>query len=114
MLWHIRLYFCNWLGCPCTCPYRYKLPDVKLTLAQPVLLLLTPHSTPSTSLIRLHGSTLMSVAMRRPYAEKYAADQDLFFKDYTQAHLKLSELGVEWEETPFTFDECLSCANGKQ
>lgn len=56
----------------------------------------------------------MSAAMRRPYAEKYAADQDLFFKDYTQAHLKLSELGVEWEENPFTFDECLSSANGKE
>ena len=36
--------------------------------------------------------------MCRPYAEKYAADQDLFFKDYVAAHLKLSELGVKWEE----------------
>ena len=34
----------------------------------------------------------------RPYAEKYAADQDLFFKDYVAAHLKLSELGAKWEE----------------
>ncbi|KAK9832548.1 hypothetical protein WJX81_008249 [Elliptochloris bilobata] len=45
----------------------------------------------------------------RPYAEKYAADQEAFFKDYTAAHLKLSELGVQWEETPFTFEECLNC-----
>ncbi len=25
----------------------------------------------------------------RPYAEKYAADEGAFFKDYTQSHLKL-------------------------
>ena len=31
--------------------------------------------------------------MCRPYAEKYADDQDLFFKDYAEAHIKLSELG---------------------
>lgn len=40
----------------------------------------------------------------RPYAEKYAKDQDLFFKDYVQAHLKLSELGAEWIGEPFTLD----------
>lgn len=34
----------------------------------------------------------------RPYAEQYAADEGVFFKDYVQAHLKLSELGVEWEQ----------------
>lgn len=34
----------------------------------------------------------------RPFAEKYAADQDAFFQDYTTAFIKLSELGVEWEE----------------
>eukprot|EP00798_Chlamydomonas_sp_ICE-L_P019266 gene19266-25903_t len=34
----------------------------------------------------------------RPYAEKYAADEAAFFTDYTAAHLKLSELGVEWQE----------------
>ncbi|KAF5837815.1 L-ascorbate peroxidase [Dunaliella salina] len=34
----------------------------------------------------------------RPWAEKYAADQDAFFADYAVAHKKLSELGVEWEE----------------
>jgi len=33
----------------------------------------------------------------RPYAEKYAASQDAFFEDYSKAHLKLSELGVKWE-----------------
>ncbi|PNH01230.1 L-ascorbate peroxidase S, chloroplastic/mitochondrial [Tetrabaena socialis] len=34
----------------------------------------------------------------RVYAEKYAADNDLFFADYAVSHQKLSELGVEWEE----------------
>lgn len=29
----------------------------------------------------------------RPYAMKYAEDQEAFFNDYTKAHLKLSELG---------------------
>ncbi|GAV71372.1 peroxidase domain-containing protein [Cephalotus follicularis] len=29
----------------------------------------------------------------RPLVEKYAADEDAFFEDYTEAHLKLSELG---------------------
>ena len=33
---------------------------------------------------------------------KYAEDQDAFFKDYAEAHLKLSELG-----TP-TFGHCLN------
>jgi len=34
----------------------------------------------------------------KPYAEKYAADQDAFFADYAQSHVKLSELGVKWVE----------------
>uniref|UniRef100_A0A7S3VJC5 L-ascorbate peroxidase n=1 Tax=Dunaliella tertiolecta TaxID=3047 RepID=A0A7S3VJC5_DUNTE len=34
----------------------------------------------------------------KPWAEKYAADEAAFFKDYAVAHKKLSELGVEWEE----------------
>lgn len=29
----------------------------------------------------------------RPYVEKYAKDEDAFFEDYAEAHLKLSELG---------------------
>eukprot|EP00971_Amphidinium_carterae_P199582 3961408-Amphidinium_carterae.1 len=37
------------------------------------------------------------------FAEKYAKDQATFFKDYAQAHKKLSELGVKWQpEGPFT------------
>jgi len=33
----------------------------------------------------------------RAYAEKYAEDQDLFFKDYVLAHKKLSELGAKFD-----------------
>jgi L-ascorbate peroxidase len=29
----------------------------------------------------------------RPFVDKYAADEDAFFADYAEAHLKLSELG---------------------
>lgn len=39
----------------------------------------------------------------KEFAEKYAADNDAFCKDYVESHLKLSELGVAWEEgTPVT------------
>ncbi|GAB2233700.1 hypothetical protein Droror1_Dr00002929 [Drosera rotundifolia] len=37
--------------------------------------------------------TLLSDPAFRPYVEKYAADEDAFFADYAEAHLKLSELG---------------------
>lgn len=36
----------------------------------------------------------------RPYAEKYAGDQDAFFADYAKAHAKLSELGADWDPEP--------------
>lgn len=35
--------------------------------------------------------------MLQEYAEKYAEDQDLFFKDYVFAHKKLSELGSKFD-----------------
>lgn len=38
----------------------------------------------------------------RPFAEKYLADEAAFFADYAASHLKLSELGVEWEGEPVT------------
>jgi L-ascorbate peroxidase len=41
----------------------------------------------------------------RPFAEKYADDEKAFFEDYAKAHLKLSELGVEWVVEPFALDE---------
>lgn len=41
----------------------------------------------------------------RPYAEKYAANQDAFFKEYVESHLKLSELGVKFADgTPVTLE----------
>uniref|UniRef100_A0A2P2LNW7 L-ascorbate peroxidase n=4 Tax=Rhizophora mucronata TaxID=61149 RepID=A0A2P2LNW7_RHIMU len=36
---------------------------------------------------------LLSDPAFRPLVEKYAADEDAFFADYAEAHLKLSELG---------------------
>ncbi|KAI3986154.1 hypothetical protein MKX01_004298 [Papaver californicum] len=36
---------------------------------------------------------LLTDPVFRPLVEKYAADEDVFFKDYCEAHLKLSELG---------------------
>ena len=44
--------------------------------------------------------TALPVRTGRPYAEKYAVDQDAFFEDYAKAHAKLSELGVEWDPEP--------------
>jgi hypothetical protein len=35
--------------------------------------------------------------MFKVYAEKYAEDQDAFFKDYAEAHAKLSNLGAKFE-----------------
>lgn len=31
------------------------------------------------------------------YAEKYAVDQEAFFKDYAEAHAKLSNLGSKFD-----------------
>ncbi len=41
----------------------------------------------------------------RPFAEKYEQDQEAFFKDYTAAHIKLSELGAEWQDETFTLED---------
>nr|XP_031860017.1 uncharacterized protein CI109_004625 [Kwoniella shandongensis]KAA5527089.1 hypothetical protein CI109_004625 [Kwoniella shandongensis] len=37
----------------------------------------------------------------KPWVEKYAADQDLFFKDFSMAFGKLIELGVDRDDTGF-------------
>ncbi|CAG9464743.1 unnamed protein product [Pedinophyceae sp. YPF-701] len=34
----------------------------------------------------------------KPHAEKYAASQEDFFKEYAESHKALSELGVKWED----------------
>ncbi|PKA63297.1 L-ascorbate peroxidase, cytosolic [Apostasia shenzhenica] len=36
---------------------------------------------------------LLSDPVFRPIVEKYATDEDAFFTDYADAHMKLSELG---------------------
>ncbi|KAF2300469.1 hypothetical protein GH714_013699 [Hevea brasiliensis] len=38
-------------------------------------------------------TVLVTDPVFRPYVEKYAADEDAFFADYAEAHVKLSELG---------------------
>ncbi|CEM12648.1 unnamed protein product [Vitrella brassicaformis CCMP3155] len=40
---------------------------------------------------------LFEDAAFKPFAEKYAADESAFFKDYAMAHKALSELGSKWE-----------------
>lgn len=45
-------------------------------------------------LIRLPSDkALLEDPALRPLVEKYASDEDAFFADYAEAHLKLSELG---------------------
>ncbi|WOL08479.1 L-ascorbate peroxidase 1, cytosolic-like [Canna indica] len=45
-------------------------------------------------LLRLPSdSTLLTDPVFRPLVEKYAADEDAFFADYAEAHMRLSELG---------------------
>ncbi|CDP10929.1 unnamed protein product [Coffea canephora] len=42
----------------------------------------------------------------KEYAEKYAADQEAFFKDYAEAHAKLSNLGAKFDPPEgFSIDE---------
>ncbi|CAH2041446.1 unnamed protein product [Thlaspi arvense] len=40
---------------------------------------------------------LLSDPAFRPLVEKYAADEDAFFADYAESHLKLSELGYNFQ-----------------
>lgn len=40
---------------------------------------------------------LHRVATIQEYSEKYAVDQDAFFKDYAEAHAKLSNLGAKFD-----------------
>ncbi|XP_042033219.1 probable L-ascorbate peroxidase 6, chloroplastic/mitochondrial isoform X1 [Salvia splendens] len=42
----------------------------------------------------------------KEYSEKYAADQDAFFKDYAEAHAKLSNLGAKFDPAEgFSLDD---------
>ena len=38
------------------------------------------------------------------YAEKYAVDQEAFFKDYAEAHAKLSNLGAKFDPPEVTYE----------
>lgn len=42
---------------------------------------------------------LISIVLHKlqVYAEKYAEDQEAFFKDYAEAHAKLSNLGAKFD-----------------
>ncbi|XP_066321777.1 probable L-ascorbate peroxidase 8, chloroplastic isoform X1 [Miscanthus floridulus] len=45
------------------------------------------------------------------YAEKYAEDQEAFFKDYAEAHAKLSDLGAKFDPPEgFSLDDDVSAA----
>jgi len=44
---------------------------------------------------------LVKDAKMKPWVEKYAADQNLFFKDFALAFAKLIELGVQRDDTGF-------------
>ncbi|CAN8246878.1 unnamed protein product [Cochlearia groenlandica] len=50
------------------------------------------------------------------YAEKYAVDQDAFFKDYAEAHAKLSNLGAKFNPpevcSPLILTHLVSLSNG--
>lgn len=51
--------------------------------------------------IEAHSNAVLnacSAPSSRPFAEKYAADQEAFFVDYALAHKKLSENGAKWGE----------------
>jgi L-ascorbate peroxidase len=49
---------------------------------------------PKKHLLRLPtDSALLTVPEFRRWVEAYASDKELFFRDYAQAHQKLSELG---------------------
>ncbi|KAF9675235.1 hypothetical protein SADUNF_Sadunf09G0011000 [Salix dunnii] len=62
--------------------------------AEPLLSFLELLSGEKEGLLQLPSDkALLSDPIFRPYVDKYAADEDAFFADYSEAHLKLSELG---------------------
>ncbi|GJQ10587.1 hypothetical protein GpartN1_g2378.t1 [Galdieria partita] len=53
---------------------------------------------PDPGLIRLASDlSLLDDSYTRSLVETYAENKDIFFKDYTESHHKLSELGAVWE-----------------
>ena len=56
--------------------------------------LFSAHCCPSPMQLRKACSNPATLRrLCRPFAMKYAEDQDAFFEDYAKAHVKLSELG---------------------
>lgn len=47
--------------------------------------------------VKLQRLCLHIIATVQEYSEKFAVDQDAFFKDYAEAHAKLSNLGAKFE-----------------
>lgn len=45
-----------------------------------------------------------NIIIFKVYAEKYAEDQDAFFKDYAEAHAKLSNLGAKFEPPEVSYE----------
>jgi peroxiredoxin len=56
---------------------------------------------------------LVKDAKMKPWVEKYAADQNLFFKDFALAFAKLIELGVQRDDTGFAKLVNKAAAEGK-
>lgn len=53
---------------------------------------------PDPSLLRMESDlALLDDPATKALVEKYAANQDAFFADYSKAHVKLSELGITFE-----------------
>lgn len=52
-----------------------------------------------TSLLKIFKGRITSVyyIVLQVYAEKYAEDQEAFFKDYAEAHAKLSNGGAKFD-----------------
>ena len=48
------------------------------------------------TLLKTHLDNRFGPKHLQIYAEKYAQDQETFFKDYAEAHAKLSNLGAKF------------------
>lgn len=45
------------------------------------------------------------------YAEKYAEDEEAFFKDYAESHAKLSNLGAKFDPPEVCYTPCYHCCS---
>ena len=59
------------------------------------------HCTGASSCGSFHSDQMLwSTKETASYVQKYASDQDAFFKDYTEAHIRMAHV------------DCLSCGKG--